>query len=130
MARLDFGAVVEVRDVVGGRPAFDVWVGSHRDAVSCCGRLPGGCERCGRVVAFPVAWSVVFVKGRSVRSARGLFSDRCVVKVEPIGWIEVKSGRVDSIEVFDRSVYVLLGLKQLCSLSVKLVDLARKKVDV
>ena len=31
-----------------------------------------------------------------------------VVEVEPFGWIEVKDGFVDSIEIFDRGVELFL----------------------
>ena len=117
-AGLGSGAVVEVRDVAGGRPVFGVWVGSRLDAVSCCGPpflavagIPVG------IVPLNVAWCAVFVAGRgAVRALRSFLRGDCfriamVVKVEPVCWIEVKGGRVDGIKVFDRSVEVLFGLE-------------------
>jgi hypothetical protein len=42
------GAVVEVRDVVGGHLAFGALVGSSPDAVSCFCPLLAGYVHCGR----------------------------------------------------------------------------------
>ncbi len=82
MAGLGSGAVVEVRDVVGGRLVFGVLVGSHLDAVSCFGPLPGGCGHSSR--GSPAFRCVVRSLLRGPRSgpgapfllARGSFSDR------------------------------------------------------
>ena len=59
------------------------------------------------VVPLSVAWCAVFVAGRGAVSSflRGdRFWIAMVVQVEPVGRIEVKSGRVDGIKVFDRSI--------------------------
>ena len=72
MAGLGSGAVVEVRDVAGGRLVFGVWVGSRLDAVSCCG--PPFLAVAGSpvgIVPLYVAWCAVFVAGRgAVRALR------------------------------------------------------------
>ena len=69
------------------------------------------------VVPLSVAWCAVVVAGRGAVLALNSFlrGDRfriaMVVQGEPVGWVEIKSGRVNGIKVFDRSIEVLFGLK-------------------
>ena len=83
MAGRGSGAVVEGRDVADGRLVFGALAGSRLDAVSCYGRLPGGCGHRGR--GSPVFRYAEGGLHRGPRggpgvlflSARGLSLDRC-----------------------------------------------------
>ena len=114
MPGLVAGAAVEGHDGVGGHPAFVASVGWGLVAAFCfcprrvdCAHLDQG-NRASCCVA----------RGRR-RGPRGALGARClfaqdcprvsmIVEVEPVCWVEVKGGFVDSIEVVDWGVEVFL----------------------